>query len=122
MRVISRPNRNTRPELGRISPMATFSSVVFPLPAAPRTTFVCAGRTSNEIPSSALTSSKTTLTLSNRNRISVSAGSAATLLHVHKNACDQRGDEKDPHRRHYNGLRGSPADPLRSPGGAHPVK
>ena len=34
-RVISWPNRQTRPESGRTRPTATLSSMVFPLPAAP---------------------------------------------------------------------------------------
>src|SRR5258708_4671711 len=121
---MSCPNRNTRPRSGRMRPMAVFSMVVFPLPAAPSTILVCAGLTSNDTWSRAVTSSKMTLTSSNRSRTSCGAalGSAGMLLHVHKDARNEGGDKKYPDGSDHDGLRGGAAHSLRSARGSHPVK
>src|SRR5258708_4224298 len=105
-------------------PMAVFSMVVFPLPAAPSTILVCAGLTSNDTWSRAVTSSKLTLTSSNRSRTSCEAasGSVGMLLHVHKDARDEGGDKKYPDGCDHDGLGGGAADTLRSARGAHPVE
>src|SRR5277367_211884 len=123
--VTSWSSKKMRPESGLTSPMADFSSMVLPLPAAPITTSVSPGPIAKDRLTSAGTSPKCRLTLSNR-RMDESVPITVSPRHQVKvedeYLIDKERHHENPDGGNHYGLRGRLTDALRAAGGAQPVE